>query len=830
MKILKSVITLSCFLVYSFLFSQVPILNHSVDSKGQVQLEVASTTDNYYLLQVRSESAGNFEWTTSMTLGEEGSTIITEPLAAYPIEHYQVLEFSIANPTDIDEDGFDDYTEFSSMPKWSPLNFAKQFEIRDGAAAIPDRATFETLSVTNSDIPWAPFLNDKEFTKFLIRNIETDKPELYFINSKTHFIHQDFGDLLNVGVYDSNILTGEFIYHPDIEAPDGSLGMYSFNYSFGEGKSFEIVRKTHELMAANMPLLNNNLAYYITIGNEWSYENDKPLFENSRIPAVFEDDVFANVDYLPLNRAEGFGRLRLMNLDETPSIRDVVLYESLPNTLPRVGGIITSFIQTPLSHVNLRAIQDNLPNAFIRDPLLIDSISNLLDKYVYYKVEDDRYIIREATLNEVNDWFEDIRPSSGQIPINNLSYTEILPLDDISFEMSDGFGAKCANVATMRTFPFPSETIPNGYGIPFYYYRAFMEYNGFFEEARNMIADPNFQNDLENRIDILKEFRKKIKDADMPQWMLNDLQAMHESFPVGTKVRCRSSTNNEDLPGFSGAGLYTSKTQHLDEGHIQKSIKQVYASLWNFRAYEEREFYRIDHFQASMGVLCHPNFEDEIANGVGVSLDPIYGTENTFYLNTQVGEDLITNPNAFSVPEEVLIDINNFGNINIIRYSNLTPNNGSVMDFFHYFELRQYMEIIDAWFATLYNAVGNDEFAMDIEFKITEDDVLVIKQARPWTAYWSDLTSTKSVIKAQSEAVTLFPNPAGDFINLSGDFNSEMYLVITDLSGQKMSEHKVDFNNKVSVPTSSLPNGIFFLIGKTPNGEIQFYKKFVKGE
>ena len=27
------------------------------------------------------------------------------------------------------------------------------------------------------------------------------------------------------------------------------------------------------------------------------------------------------------------------------------------------------------------------------------------------------------------------------------------------------------------------------------------------------------------------------------------------AFPVGTAVRCRSSTNNEDLPGFSGAGL-----------------------------------------------------------------------------------------------------------------------------------------------------------------------------------------------------------------------------------------------------------------------------------
>jgi phosphoenolpyruvate synthase/pyruvate phosphate dikinase len=103
----------------------------------------------------------------------------------------------------------------------------------------------------------------------------------------------------------------------------------------------------------------------------------------------------------------------------------------------------------------------------------------------------------------------------------------------------------------------------------------------------------------------------------MPQWMLDDLQEMHDDFPEGTAVRVRSSTNNEDLPGFSGAGLYTSKTQYPDEGHISKSIKQVYASMWNFRAYEERDFYRVDHFMAAMGVLCHPSFQNEQSNGVG---------------------------------------------------------------------------------------------------------------------------------------------------------------------------------------------------------------------
>ena len=215
--------------------------------------------------------------------------------------------------------------------------------------------------------------------------------------------------------------------------------------------------------------------------------------------------------------------------------------------------------------------------------------------------------------------------------------------------------------------------------------------------------------------------------------MMDDLQAMHDDFPEGTAVRCRSSTNNEDLPGFSGAGLYTSKTQHLDEGHISKSIKQVYASMWNFRAYEERDFYRVDHFVAAMGILCHPNFQDEQSNGVGISIDPIYETEDTFYLNTQVGESLITNPDPNSVPEELLLyeDPTQGGGYLVLRLSNLVNPGELVMDQVYIDQMREFLTVIHDGFAVLYDVVGADDFGIDIEYKVTAQDQLVIKQARP---------------------------------------------------------------------------------------------------
>ena len=91
-------------------------------------------------------------------------------------------------------------------------------------------------------------------------------------------------------------------------------------------------------------------------------------------------------------------------------------------------------------------------------------------------------------------------------------------------------------------------------------------------------------------------------------------RVMHATYPEGQSLRYRSSTNNEDLPGFNGAGLYDSKTQNPDEtveDGIDKSLKGVFASLWTFRAFTERDFHRIDHTVAAMGVLVHPNYSNE---------------------------------------------------------------------------------------------------------------------------------------------------------------------------------------------------------------------------
>ncbi len=211
------------------------------------------------------------------------------------------------------------------------------------------------------------------------------------------------------------------------------------------------------------------------------------------------------------------------------------------------------------------------------------------------------------------------------------------------------------------------------------------------------------------------------------------LTKMNEGFPEGINRRYRSSTNNEDLPGFNGAGLYDSKSQRPDEDEedLAKSLREVYASLWNFRAFIERDFHRIDHLAAKMGVLVHPSYQDELANGVAVSFDPIYGTDEYYYLNTQLGEDLVTNPDAHSVPEE--IRLHRSGSYYLaLGTSNQVPPGQLLMSNAQLSQLGRHLEVIHDHFEGLYKPAPDEPFAMEIEFKITSEDILAIKQARPW--------------------------------------------------------------------------------------------------
>lgn len=615
-----------------------------------------------------------------------------------------------------------------SGPRLNP----EQIEFTDGAATIPDRETFKKLSYQGTEVRIDTQLMGIEFVKFQIEKTHTQNPQLYFMNTKTHRSHGSFMNAAGLGRGQGQ-MRGVLSYRPLSVAPNDEPGVYTFEFNPNDDFPFEEIKLAHDLLVAKMPPLKNRLGYCPLWGAIGTYTQEKARYDAAEFPVYFEDDLYANIGYLPLNQAASFGRLRVLEADERPTVRDIVICKTLPNEMPRVAGIITGVRQTPLSHVNLRAIQDKVPNAFITEAWKNKEISPLIGRYIYYKVDADGFEIREATLQEVETHFVDLRPSKMQKPQRDLSATKIVPLDDIHFTDASRFGIKTSNLSTLRTFGFPEGTVPNGFGIPFYFYDEFMKHNGFYEKVENLLRDPVFQDEQDIKETELKKFRAEIKKGEMPVWMMDALSELQGAFPEGTSLRCRSSTNNEDLLGFSGAGLYDSYTHHPDEGHFSKSIKQVFASLWNFRAFEARDFYRIDHFATAMGVLVHPNFADELANGVAVTDDVVYQTVGNYYLNTQIGEDLVTNPEEQSVPEEILLDWWDSNNYRVVKTSNRTTDDKRILTDAYLRELNGYLGMIHNKFSQLYGSASQTEdFAMEIEFKIMNDGKLSIKQARPW--------------------------------------------------------------------------------------------------
>ena len=115
---------------------------------------------------------------------------------------------------------------------------------------------------------------------------------------------------------------------------------------------------------------------------------------------------------------------------------------------------------------------------------------------------------------------------------------------------------------------------------------------------------------------------------------------------------------------------------------------------------------------------------------MAVTFDPIYSNEDRYYANTQLGEDLVTNPEAHSIPEEIFISKQDSSYI-VRSLSNLVPPGQLLMSDDQIRQLKGRLTTIRREFTRLYDPPEGEEFEMEIEFKITSDNVLAIKQARP---------------------------------------------------------------------------------------------------
>lgn len=624
----------------------------------------------------------------------------------------------------------------------------------DYLSVIPDRATFDRFAKRDN----VPGAMDVPEVKFLVTDVDTATPTLYFFDTNEYPFHHEFatrGLGLNISLGDFNrvtyftqnrrFLAGSLIAHDHYEHPTEGKGIYTVEFWPTDPVRVGHVDVAYKRAVAGLPFATSasgqSKVFFHPAGDtqEQIYRDEKAQFDARRIKAIMTDDLFGSVTFSALNPGEGYGILRVIDgSDPRPaSARDVVIFRTLPNDLSHVAGVITELPQTPLSHINLKAKQNDTPNAYVKGASTKPEVQALVGKLVHYVVNGAGYTLEEADPADAAAWLDAVRPKNPQVPVRDLTKRRIRNLNDLRHGDVSSVGAKAANLAELRRI-LPAGVVPSGFAIPFSFYDDYMKHNGFYAEARAMMADPSFKDDPAVRAQALKAFRKRIKkQGTLPPGMEAKIGAIQAAFPATQPLRCRSSTNNEDLAGFNGAGLYDSHTHRPDEGHLSNTIMQVWSKLWTFRAFEERDFYRIDHLQAAMGVLVHPNFDDEQSNGVAVTKNIYDPNWPGMYVNVQVGESLVTNPDAGATPDEFLVArLGPQGQYEVqyIQKTNqpLPQGRTTILTSAQTQELVRYMERIQDHFRNVYQAQADPGFAMDIEFKITKEGRLAIKQARPW--------------------------------------------------------------------------------------------------
>ncbi len=710
---------------------------------GQFRVTVPGQPGTYQLLQRADTLAG--PWSSRVLHpGSLAPLHLTDPAAMAGRAFYRVLSVPTAAPLDSDADGTDDLTEWRAGGMGNAFNPASPPPSIDAAVILADPIIYEKLA-HRDNFPGAPGVRE---VKFLITGVDTPAPSLYFLNTNRHQYHYYFArDVLSypwdLGFFNNQTyftdarkhIAGSLVFYPHWTGPSGLEGLYAIEFWPSDGVAGRHVRTAYDLVSRAIPWMDRRLAYHPAgITQEQLLKSEAALWKNAPVSRISSDELFAATTYSVLNPGVSFGRLVLGGTTTAVTARDIIVLPTVPADLSRTAGIITAAPQTPLSHINLKAKQNKTPNCYSRDALTDPLITALAGQNVRFEVGADGFTLRAATPAEVDLYLEALRPQTTTRPTRDLTATTIRPLSSLYFADSRTVGAKAANCAELRRI-LPLGMAPDGYAVPFSFYDAFMLENGFYAYARLMMEEPAFKADPTVREARLAEFRTLLRNGTVPPAQRSLLTNVQAAFPATTPIRCRSSTNNEDLPGFNGAGLYDSSTHRPDEGSLHKTVRKVWASLWNFRAFEERDFYRIDHFHAAMGVLLIPNTDDELANGVAVSKNLIDPNWRGYYVNVQKGEELITNPDQSVIPEEFLI-ASLMGQtryeIQHVTYSSLQPPQTSLLTTAQAYDLADRLFYIQYHFRNLYLANADPNFAMEVEFKITKDQKLFIKQARPW--------------------------------------------------------------------------------------------------
>ena len=405
----------------------------------------------------------------------------------------------------------------------------------------------------------------------------------------------------------------------------------------------------------------------------------------AELPRVFAHELFSTAPFVALNPGTATGRLRVFRTEAeyraaTLDWSDIIVMDRVPDDIPRLAGIVNARHTTPLSHTNVLATGWQIPNAVQLGALAEIKRRDLDGKWVEYTVD-----AQELTLREVDEpagttppsWYAQRvtleQPEADHSPIVNLARlrasdryrygTKAANLGELHHVLAHGsqrllgfyqvprpprenllphlaqlLGVSAASsVADLaeaaRRLLDERVRVPRGIALPFSLQRRFLESSPRIQQAIGKLKMA-LELDAREIEPLCVELQSLIRSARMPGALAGEIDSALVSQLAGVRTFvARSSSNAEDLAGFSAAGIYESLNHVTTAERIFASVKEVWASLVSVRSVRLRRQAGISLDECYMGVVIQEQVAADFG-GVLVTTNPMNRADfRTVYVN-----------------------------------------------------------------------------------------------------------------------------------------------------------------------------------------------------
>ena len=511
----------------------------------------------------------------------------------------------------------------------SPLVVA-QGELKS-LPALRTRADFDRLARTyNAETP-----NPLPHVIFVIDR--RDRNKIYYVNSRRYAFHKDFvnGTYLSLErgkeFFENNYLKPNRRFILGTVAFQSPVKRWTFEFWEGDLIPAEQIKLASDVI--------NKTFFEPVAYKPNSMRQEEASATITGLERVLQSEIAREQGYQGLNLASGIGRIHIIDkLDEHVEIgsNEILVLSEVPLNLPPVAGIIVTKPSTPLSHINLLAKSWGIPNAYIKDA---DKLLKQYDTWwVSFETRRDNYFIKRADLSQIKDYQRrDAERRKLMTPRSDLEEKRLLPLSQQRAASVIAYGAKSANLGEVMRARLPGVAVPPGFTIPFHFYDQFLRENRLDDFITFLRDDQRFVHDPAYRRERLTALRERFKQGKVSAGLRGEVMRRVSNEFRDKGLFVRSSSNTEDLPNFSGAGLYDTVPNVRGEEPLMEAIKTVWASLWNFEAYEARERAGIDHAKVFMAVLLQEGINSE-SSGVLITSDPFdKDNRGTIYISAKRG-------------------------------------------------------------------------------------------------------------------------------------------------------------------------------------------------